>query len=319
MCLPTDPSQCEEALKSLKVPPERRRAIMTDPRKHRVAPWHYDPRHRRRSQLDNKWTFREFGAGYVYSDADGKKFSFPPPNYSPSRFIECEIKDGFAVEVETLPAWVQTMAGFDEQVDEPKITKAPDTVAPTPSPNKRRKAPASRKRESPEAVEISKLREQLEIEKKKVESALSHIEGLKATVEVLENDKIRISLERDQLKEENAELRAKIHDLERQLKEKKYVLSYDDLKPGGALCNHVSDFTFFPDFDCNENFLDVINYTEACDEGRGVCENLARYSKVNMDARKEYNEMLRSKKDGAGAGDDGNEENVEAEYEAAIR
>ena len=166
---------------------------------------------------------------------------------------------------------------------------------------------------------MQKLREQLEIEKKKVESALSHIEGLKATVEVLENDKIRISLERDQLKEENAELRAKIHDLERQLKEKKYVLSYDDLKPGGALCNHVSDFTFFPDFDCNENFLDVINYTEACDKGRGVCENLARYSKINMDARKEYNEMLRSKKDGAGTGDDGNEENVEAEYEAAIR
>ena len=318
MCLPTDPSKCDEALKSLKVPPERRRVIMTDSHKYRVAPWHYDPRHRRRSQFDNKWTFREFGTGHAYRDADGKNFSFPPPNYSPRKFIDNEIKGGFAVEVETLPAWVQTMAGFDEQIDEPQLATTPDpTVAPTPSPNKRRKAPASRKRESPEAVEIQELKEQLQIEKKKLESALSHIEGLKATVDVLENDKIRISLERDQLKEENAELRAKIHDLERQLKERKYVLSYDDLKPGGALCNHVSDFTFFPDFDCNENFLDVINYTEACEEGRGVCENLSRYSKINMDARKEYNEMLRSKKDGNS--DDDNEENVEAEYEAAIR
>ena len=324
MCLPTDVSECEEALKVLNVPADRRAVILSGSRKFRVAPWHYDPRHRRRSQFDNKWMFPAVGARHVYRDADGKKFSFPPPNYSPKKFIENEIKFGFGDDVtmgEALPAWARKMAHLEIDLHVPDLVPRQAVATPTPSPNKRRKAPAlSRKRrDSPESIEIQKLKGELEVEKKKLESALSHIDGLKATVEVLENDKIRIKLERDQLKEENAELRATIQDLEQRLKEKKYCLSYDDIKPGGILGKYVSDFTFFPDYACNDAFLEVLNYSEACDAGRGVCENLARYSKVNIDARKKYNEKLRDEKGGEGEGNNNEEENVEAEYEAAVR
>ena len=274
MCLPTDASDCEEALKVLNVPADRRAIILSDSRNFRVAPWHYDSRHRRRSQFDNKWMFISVSARHVYRDADGKKFRFPPPNYSPKRFIENEIKVGFGDEVtmgEILPSWARKMANLD--VDLPNLVpRQGTTVTPTPSPNKRRKAPVlSRKRqESPESIELQKLMEHLEIEKKKLESALSHIDGLKATVEVLENDNIRIRLERNQLKEDNAELRAIVEDLEQKLKGKTCYLSYDDIKPGGILGKYVGDFTFFPDFACNDAFLEVLNYSEACDAGRGV-------------------------------------------------
>ena len=87
-----------------------------------------------------------------------------------------------------------------------------------------------------------------------------------------------------QLKEENVKLRAVIEDLEQKLKEKNWYLSYDDIKPGRTLGKYVSDFTFFPNFECNDAFLEVLNYSEARDEGMGVCENLARYSRNSRTA-----------------------------------
>ena len=48
----------------------------------------------------------------------------------------------------------------------------------------------------------------------------------------------------------------------------------------------MKDFTFFPDFDCNEAFLELLNFAE---EGKpGICENLVRYSKVSIQSRREY-------------------------------
>lgn len=323
MCLPSDPSQCEEALKALNVPSDRRGYIVANPGKYRVAPWHFDPRHRRRSSFNNNWVFRQLG---TYMDADGKKFGFPPPNYSPLRFIENEIAVSDVLD-DNLPDWVRKMASKEEDVlpglcsPQRPVRRSPaaaSTSTPASTPNKRRKAPgSSRKRnQSPESIALEDVTEELRIKKAELESALSSIEGLKATVEVLEKDKIRIRLERDQLKEENVELRAKIEDLEQKLKGMNHSLSYDDIKPGGLLGKHVHNFTFFPNFECNDAFLEVLNYSEACEEGKGVCENLARHSTISIAERKKYNEKLCAERDGDG---NGGEEDVEAEYEAAIR
>ena len=50
----------------------------------------------------------------------------------------------------------------------------------------------------------------------------------------------------------------------------------------------MKEFTFFPDFACNDAFLDVINFTEGCEPGEGLCENLSRYSKVSIDERRKF-------------------------------
>ena len=52
------------------------------------------------------------------------------------------------------------------------------------------------------------------------------------------------------------------------------VLSYDDLKPGGILEKYVNDFTYFPSFNANDAFLDLINFTEKCEPSNGLCENM---------------------------------------------
>ena len=70
------------------------------------------------------------------------------------------------------------------------------------------------------------------------------------------------------------------------LEQRKVCLLYDDLQPGGALGAAVKDFTFFPDYDCNEAFLELLNFAE---EGKpGLCEDLVRYSKVSVESRREY-------------------------------
>ena len=71
-----------------------------------------------------------------------------------------------------------------------------------------------------------------------------------------------------------------------ELEQRKVRLSYDNLQPRGALSAAVKDFTFFPDFDCNEAFLELLNFAR---EGKlGLCENLVHYSKVSIESRREY-------------------------------
>ena len=69
-------------------------------------------------------------------------------------------------------------------------------------------------------------------------------------------------------------------------------MSYEDLRPGGVLGKHVNDFTFFPNFECNDAFLDLVNFTDHCEPGQGLCENLVRYSRVSVEERKEFQERL---------------------------
>jgi hypothetical protein len=42
----------------------------------------------------------------------------------------------------------------------------------------------------------------------------------------------------------------------------------------------------------------MLNYGEACDSGNGLCENLARYSKISVAKRKEHNSNLRANNNG---------------------
>ena len=65
-------------------------------------------------------------------------------------------------------------------------------------------------------------------------------------------------MERDLLAREVARLR----DQAVLLEQCKLCLIYDDLKPDGVLGLSVKEFIFFPDFDCNEVFLELINYGE---------------------------------------------------------
>ena len=215
---------------------------------------------------------------------------------------------------DTLPAWVKQMVEAEGDMKPPvgPAMMPPVKTVGTPrrSASKRQKTPnVSRKRGVPESLELEDAKEEMRLLQARLQSALQHIEGLNATVKIERDERIKIQLERDQLKEENVKLKAAIERLEQRLEESKFVLSYEDLKPGGALANYVNDFTFFPDFDCNDAFLDLINYTEACEEGNGLCENLVRYSKVTMSERKEYNDAAREARNRIiNAGDDGAQE-----------
>ena len=96
-----------------------------------------------------------------------------------------------------------------------------------------------------------------------------------------------IRLENTKLKKENAELRGKVEELEG----KKCVISYDDLKPGGMLADYVNSFTFFPTFETNDLFLEIIN------GDIGVCERIKRYHHVTVEERVKYNNEIRAKMD----------------------
>ena len=75
-----------------------------------------------------------------------------------------------------------------------------------------------------------------------------------------------------------------------ELEAQKVVLSYDDLRPGGTLADSVGVFTLFPDLVCNEAFLNLINYTEVCELGDGLCKNMVRYPHVGVQERRRFQE-----------------------------
>ncbi|KAL7529558.1 hypothetical protein ACHAWF_003026, partial [Thalassiosira exigua] len=116
--------------------------------------------------------------------------------------------------------------------------------------------------------------------------AFSRIEGLKAEVKIKDDELIEIRLKRDQLKEENAQLRKRIASLE----QRKLVLCYDDLHPGGVLVEYVIDFTFFPDCDCSDAFRELVNFTNGWNPGEGLYERLVCYHMVSIEKRKEFQE-----------------------------
>ena len=146
-----------------------------------------------------------------------------------------------------------------------------------------------RKRRNEVSEEISVLAEQKRVLQAQLDSALSHIDGLQAAVDVKDREYLQVRIERDQLLEINRLERDQLLDANQRLQQlvddldhRKFCLSYDDIKPGGVLGGAVKEFTFFPDFCSNEAFLDVINFTDGCEPGNGFCENMIRYHHVGL-------------------------------------
>ncbi len=290
--------ELKEAIRVLGIQtPEKRAKIFNNPRGFQIAPWHYDLKHLEKHE--GKWRTRKLEN---YVDNDGKSFTFAPPNGSVRNYIDNVIlpmgHDNCRGGFDILPPWVkeladcQTAHDIDQQQGNPcttplKSNKIPRVVSPTSPPTPR----PPRKRGSPEATKIVELEEARTILQAKLNAALEHIEHLTAQVKVIDEERMQVIVERDKLLEENKELKEKIRILE----EKKCVISYDDLKPGGLLANFVNDFTFLPTFKQNDLFLDLINYTDGRPKGKGFCENMKRYHHMTVEEKKKYNDDLREK------------------------
>ena len=83
---------------------------------------------------------------------------------------------------------------------------------------------------------------------------------------------------------ERSSLKEKVTYLKESLENSHLCLTYDDLRDGGALTKSVKDFAFFPDVSCNGAFINLINFTEGCEPGNGLCENMVRYNQVSVGA-----------------------------------
>ena len=300
MRFPSEKNETElkEAIRVLGIQsPDKRDKILETPRSFQIAPWHYDLKHLEKQ--DGKWRIRKMEK---YVDSDGKSFTFAPPNGSVQNFIDNVIlpmghsncRGGFDV----LPPWVEELAccqpanGIDQQQQSPSTTpskssKTPRVVSSTSTATPR----PPRKRESPEHEKINELEAAAIIMQAKLDAALEHIEHLTAKVKVIDEERVQVTVERDKLLQENMQLKEQI----RMLEEKRCVISYDDLKPGGRLANFVNDFTFLPSFKANDLFLDLINYTDGLPAGKGICENMKRYHHMTVEQKKKYNDDLREK------------------------
>lgn len=273
---------------------------------------------------DGKWKLRKLAN---YKDRDGKYFDFPPPNHSIQSFIDNEIsslhpRGGYD---NTLPSWVKVVQDsvlIDRMdVDLPNrqpltpllppnkskqkssSISTPSSATPLPSPNKARRLAAStpsstttprppRKRQSPEQAVLEEKDDALRLKEAELASALERIKEL---LQIHESDQDAIHALKEKLQEQE-DLSSRLENKLKQLQEVKAVLTYDDLRPGGRLADYVKDFTYFCDFETNDEFLDVLNYADHSEEAKemgGLCEHLARYSKVSMEKRKQHNDQLR--------------------------
>lgn len=305
-CFPSDERKCKQAIRALGIQcPDRREAILGDPRHHYVAPWHFHRHHL--SKNDNgRWAVRDMEQ---YFDTDGKAFDFPPPNGKPLQFIQDIIlpmgHDTCRGGYDILPPWVKELAQQQQQQQQQSFS----TPAPT---NKVRRVIASissaksrlpRKRESPEKARIRELEASAKLLQAQLDSAFERIDFLESKVTVLDGDNIQLRIENTKLKKKVIKLEQKVKELE----QRKCLMSYDELKPGGVLADYVNDFTFFPNFACNDAFLDLINYSDGLSAGKGICENMKRYHHMKVKDRVKYNdelrEALRVRKDQSGVED----------------
>ena len=109
-----------------------------------------------------------------------------------------------------------------------------------------------KKRSNPDRERIAELEEANRLIRAQLHSALQHLDGVNAIVEMKDQKFLQIRIERDELKERVGKLEQRITDLKR----RRLCLSYDDLSPGGVLKEDVSNFTYFPDKECNDAFLE---------------------------------------------------------------
>lgn len=289
-----------------------RSKMISDPRSHLIAPWHISPDHR--ELINGRWRLKKLD---VYKDRDGKGWNFAPPNHALQDYVNVEIheyrqqyeycRNGYD---DSLPNWFKKLARMqkkDMQISttEASVTPSQDTSLPNSTSASLSKpkrltfatpasAPRPRsKRTAPETIEISNLNNKLQrVESEKKAQDVKYQDQLQAMEQIITN----LEHQRDNALRKVGELTNEVSELqnsleELRLKQHQLPLSYNDLKPGGALGKCVSTFTFFPTFKANDAFLDLLNFTEGCDEGDGLCENMRRYSTVSMAERMRYNGM----------------------------
>ena len=135
---PSNPADVTEAARVLGIPASKRLRIIDNLRKFRLAPWHFHSRHRVCDD-QGRWRLRK---EKIYRDADGKTFSFAPPNGNIQQYIDEEVlSSGLArgAHDNSLPAWVRTLSRQQRDVEGPVHAPAPPRASTTPPPRLPRK------------------------------------------------------------------------------------------------------------------------------------------------------------------------------------
>ena len=305
--LPTKKDDLHQAMIALGIRDSGiRKKIEDNPLHFKVAPWHYRLAHR--EKIDGKWHLKRME---TYTDDEGKQFSFPPPNARIQDYIDNEIprdheycRGGFDND---LPQWAVKLARLQYNSllqPTPTTSSAVNVVRPTPVTSSSvatrldavfSSTPRPRsKRTSPDTIQIKSQDDEIRYLQSELQKSLQQITGLNATVTSLRDEVIEVRLQRDEAVKKvdilTDEIKA-LHDRLDKLKSHQLPLTAEHFKPGGALEKFVADYTFFPDWDCNEAFLHLVNFTEGCPPGDGLCENMRRYHHVSMAERLKYNNM----------------------------
>ncbi len=164
-----------------------------------LYPWHYNIKHL--DVKDNKYILDYSpGSEKIYSDNDGKKFAFPPPNYNVKDFINEVLKpktpprDRWAQS--DMPAWLWEMLNIDDdlRIDDdksPRKRKAEEEAEL--SPNMKRRMQSSKAR-------IHCLRNRLENTNKNNDAVLSSVN---------ERHERELSKQKQQSKKEKADTKKK--------------------------------------------------------------------------------------------------------------
>ena len=166
------------------------------------------------------------------------------------------------------------------------VTPAASLTWPTITPPRR----APWKRGNPEQEETCELKQKNTVLEMQLRSALRQNKKVEEQLKSVTTERLQelksVSDENDLPKEKVSRLEEEVA----QLESRKLRLSYGDLYPNGALAGSVKEFTFFPMVECNDEFLALLNFSDECDPGDGICENLVRYDRVSVKDRRTYQE-----------------------------
>ena len=127
-----------------------------------------------------------------------------------------------------------------------------------------------------------------------------------ATVALRDQKVLKIRVEHNELREKVNRLGSLFLDLERC----RVHLLYANLKPGGVLAKAVKDFTFFPDFECNDAFLELLNFTDSCEPREGLYKNFVCYHTVDVAQHRKYQQQADTVVGKAGPGASANNMNI---------
>ena len=232
-----------------------------NPRKFYVAPWHYHRKHMGRDSDDGSWSLHQFQKGKKYYDEEGVAYDFPPPNANVQKFID-EVIPPFDPHA-PLPEWIKVYAKYQME-HESSVSgrkRKSDTKTSQSKAGKRGKATSGMapttarvnlgRRRSAISEELEDVKEDLRLKEAMLMDARKHIDLLQAKIGAMEDhQKVCQDEHISMMQQASGAL-----DLLKGKFTKNRYYSYDDLKPGGRLENLVSDFTFFDDFDSNDEFL----------------------------------------------------------------